>query len=175
MNTKKFNRLRRAAENGAIPYVEWESGRIAHLIRDMTAFEQRCYEKIGKALEIFSDNDRDKRALIQRIIKQERAYFLKNHNLRNDVAIESVNEEETVWEPVDVSANVVGEVLLKEKIALLAQGDPRKKTILAIWSRGCTNDSEISSLLAKRFGGNPESHRIFIQRFRSRCQSQLTA
>ncbi|WP_065643760.1 hypothetical protein [Bacillus paralicheniformis] len=172
MNTKKFNRLRRAAEHGAIPYVEWESRRIAHLIRDMTSFEQRCYEKIGKALEIFSDNGRDKRALIQRIIKKERAHFLKNHSLRNDIAIE---EGDTVWEPIDVLADVEGEVLLKEKIALLAQDDPRKKTILEIWNRGCTNDSEISSLLAERFGGNPESHRKFIRRFRLHCQDQLTA
>ncbi|WP_077736248.1 MULTISPECIES: hypothetical protein [Bacillus] len=175
MNTKKFNRLRRAAENGAIPYVEWESRRIAHLIRDMTAFEQRCYEKIGKAIEIFSGNGRDKRALIQHIIKQERDHFLKNHKLRNDVAIESINEEGNVWEPEDVSENVVGKVLLKEKVALLAQGDPRKRVILEAWIRGCTNDTDISTLLAQRFGGNAKCHRIFIQRFRSRCQSQLTA
>ena len=175
MNTKKFNRLQRAAENGAIPYVEWESRRIAHLIRDMTAFEYRCYEKIGKALEIFSDNGRDKRALIQRIIKQEKDHFLKNYNLRNDIAIESVNEEDTVWEPKDVLVDVEGDVLLKEKVALLAQDDPRKRTILEAWIRGCTNDTDISTLLAQRFGGNAKCHRIFIQRFRSRCQSQLTA
>ncbi|EME76183.1 hypothetical protein OZL92_20745 [Bacillus sonorensis] len=175
MNTKKFNRMRRAVENGAIPYVEWESRRIAHLIKDMTAFEQRCYEKIGKAIEIFSGNGRDKRALIQYIIKQERNHFLKKHKLRNDVAIEYINEEGTVWEPEDVSTNVVGEVLLKEKVALLAQGDPRKRVILEAWIRGCTNDTDISTLLAQRFGGNARSHCRFIQRFRSRCQSQLAA
>lgn len=175
MKSEKFNRLVLAAESGAIKYVTMESERIAHLITDMTSFEQRCYEKIGKALEKFADNGRQKKALIQRIIKQERSYFLKEHSLRDEVAIEAINEEATVWEPEDTLASVEGEVLLKEKAALLAQDDPRKTLILDTWIRGCTNDTEISTLLAQRFGGNARSHCRFIQRFRSNCQRELTA
>ncbi|MDR4959643.1 hypothetical protein [Bacillus sonorensis] len=175
MENQKINRMRIAAESGAIPYVLRESNRIAHLIPDFTSFEQECYQAIGYALERYLENGREKKALIQKTIRQVKARVLRNRRSRKELSIDAINEEETVWEPEDVSANVVGEVLLKEKIALLAQDDPRKKTILAIWNRGCTNDSEISSLLAKRFGGNPESHRKFIQRFRAHCQSQLTA
>ncbi|MDQ9094265.1 hypothetical protein [Bacillus licheniformis] len=175
MKEKQLNRIKIALESGAVPYVIRESERIAHLIPDFTSFEQECYWRIGKALLAFRDNGREKKALIQKIIRSVKADFLtgKKRRIRYDTSFEG--EDGTVWEPEDISANVVGEVLLKEKTALLAQDDPRKKTILAIWNRGCTNDSEISSLLAKRFGGNPESHRKFIQRFRAHCQSQLTA
>ncbi|MDI3411045.1 hypothetical protein QKW52_15230 [Bacillus sonorensis] len=69
----------------------------------------------------------EKKALIQKTIRQVKARVLRNRRSRKELSIEAINEEETVWEPEDVSANVVGEVLLKEKIALLAQDDPRKK------------------------------------------------
>lgn len=177
MKDKQFNRIKAALKSGSAPYVTRESERIAHLIPDLTSFEQECYWRIGKALMIFENNGRDKRALIQKIIRDVRTDFLsgKKRKLKNDVVIEDLNKDGTVWEPEDVLANVEGKVLLKEKVALLAQDDPRKRTILEEWIRGCTNDTDISTLLAQRFGGNAKCHRIFIQRFRSRCQSQLTA
>ncbi|WP_154059174.1 hypothetical protein [Bacillus paralicheniformis] len=175
MKEKQFNRLKLAAESGAIPYVVKESERLASIVPDFTSFEQECYQVIGRTLENLADNGREKKALIQRLIRETRHRFMKNRSKRFQVSIEELSEGESIWEPVDVLADVEGEVLLKEKIALLAQDDPRKKTILEIWNRGCTNDSEISSLLAERFGGNPESHRKFIRRFRLHCQDQLTA
>lgn len=167
--------MKLAAESGAIPYVLRESNRIAHLIPDFTSFEQECYQAIGYALERYLENGREKKALIQKTIRQVKSRVLRNRRSRRELSIEAIGDEETMWEPRDVLADVEGEVLIKEEIALLAQDDPRKNTILAIWNRGCTNDSEISSLLAKRFGGNPESHRKFIRRFRVHCQNQLTA
>ncbi|MGR3287964.1 hypothetical protein [Bacillus sonorensis] len=175
MKEKQFNRLKLAAESGAVPFVVREAEKLARITPDFTSFEQECYQVIGRTLENLSDNGREKKALIQRLIRETRHRFLKKLVKREHASLEALSEGETSWEPEDISANVVSEVLLKEKIDLLAQDDPRKKTILAIWNRGCTNDSEISSLLAKRFGGNPESHRKFIQRFRAHCQSQLTA
>ncbi|MFN2748059.1 hypothetical protein ACINLE_06940 [Bacillus sp. z60-18] len=175
MEEKQFNRLQLAADSGAIPYVVREAEKLAHLIPDFTSFEQECYQAIGYALERYVDNGREKKVLIQRTIKQVKARVLKNRRSRNEVAIEAINEEGTVWEPEDVSENVVGKVLLKEKVALLAQGDPRRTLILDTWIRGCTNDTDISTLLAQRFGGNARSHCRFIQRFRAHCQSQLTA
>ncbi|MGE9877916.1 hypothetical protein [Bacillus velezensis] len=175
MEQIQFNRLRLAAESGAIPYVLRESDRIAHLIPDLTSFEQECYQAIGRALERYLDNGREKKALIQRTIRQVKARVLRNRRSRDEIAIEAINEEGTVWEPEDTLASVEGTVLLKEKVALLAQDDERKKLILDTWIRGCTNDTEVSTLLAQRFGGNAPSHRKFIQRFRSNCQRELTA
>ncbi|MEH6974961.1 hypothetical protein [Bacillus sp. JJ675] len=127
MKEKQLNRIKIALESGAVPYVIRESERIAHLIPDFTSFEQECYWRIGKALLAFRDNGREKKALIQKIIRSVRADFLtgKKRRIRYDTSFEG--EDGTVWEPEDISANVVGEVLLKEKIALLAQDDPRKK------------------------------------------------
>ncbi|MCY9090894.1 hypothetical protein [Bacillus mojavensis] len=175
MEEKQFNRLQLAADSGAIPYVVREAEKLAHLIPDFTSFEQECYQAIGRSLENLSSNGREKKALIRQIIRETRSRFLKNRRSRNEIAIEDINEEGTVWEPVDTLASVEGEVLLKEKAALLAQDDPRKTLILDTWIRGCTNDTEISTLLAQRFGGNARSHCRFIQRFRSNCQRELTA
>lgn len=175
MDNLQFNRFKLVAESGAIPFVINESRKIEHRVSDVTSFEYECYHYIGAALDRYKDNGREKKALIQKIIREVRNRFLTNRKPRDEVSIDSIKEGENIWEPRDVLADVEGEVLLKEKIALLAQGDLRKKTILEIWNRGCTNDSEISSLLAKRFGGNPESHRKFIRRFRIHCQDQLTA
>lgn len=175
MKDKQFNRIKLAIESGSVPYVTRESNKIAHIIPDLTSFEHECYQAIGYALERYLDNGREKKALIQKTIRQVKARVLRTRRSRNELAIDSIGEERMTWEPKDVLADVEGEVLLKEKIALLAQDDPRKRTILEAWIRGCTNDSDISTLLAQRFGGNARCHRIFIQRFRSRCQTQLTA
>lgn len=64
-------------------------------------------------------------------------------------------------------------LLVKEKIALLAKGDLKKRAILIAWSDGFYNDSALSELLAQLFGGKPESHRQAIKRFRSFCQESL--
>ncbi|AZV88340.1 hypothetical protein BUN12_0076 [Bacillus amyloliquefaciens] len=175
LEQKQFNRLQLAADSGAIPYVTKEAERIAHLIPDFTSFEQECYQAIGRTLENLAENGREKKALIQRIIRETRHRFVKNRRSRDEIAIEAINEEGTVWEPEDTLASVEDAVLLKEKVALLAQDDERKKLILDTWTRGCTNDTEVSTLLAQRFGGNAPSHRKFIQRFRSNCQRELTA
>ncbi|WP_230116277.1 hypothetical protein [Bacillus velezensis] len=115
MEEKQFNRLQLAAESGAIPYVVREAEKLAHLIPDFTSFEQECYQAIGRSLENLSNNGREKKALIRQIIRETRSRFLKNRRSRNEVAIEAINEEGTVWEPVDTLASVEGEVLLKKR------------------------------------------------------------
>ncbi|MED1527863.1 hypothetical protein [Bacillus pumilus] len=174
MIKEKFNRLQMAADYGAIPYVQRESQRIAHLVPDQTSFEQRCLNSIGYWLERYEGNGRDKKALIQRIIVRERNKYLKASRKEAALSIEGMRDDGNVsWEPEDVLADVEGEVVLKEKTALLAQGDLRKEMILTNWSRGCTNNTEIAMLLAQHFGGNIEGYRKYIQRFRLKCQREL--
>ena len=85
--------------------------------------------------------------------------------------------EETTYEIEDVLANVenivIGNHAVKEKVALLAQGDYRKETVLNAWINGTTNDSEISRALACAIGGNESGHRSFVKRFRTYCRQQL--
>lgn len=180
MNKTQFNRLQLAADSGAVPWVLKESEKLAHLFRDITSFEHECYQKIGRMLDVLQDNGRDKRALIQLIIRQTRGSFFKTRKTRNDKYF-SQYEGNDWFEPADVLADVEGSALAgiedeefkKEKIALLAQGDMRKELTLKLWIRGYTNDSETSLLLAQHLGGKAESHRVFIRRFRAHCQKQL--
>ncbi len=176
LNKEKFNRLQMAADYGAIPYVQRESQRIAHLVPDQTSFEQRCLNSIGYWLERYEGNGRSKKALIQRIIVRERNKYLKASRKEAALSIEGMRDDGNVsWEPHDSLATIDDGLMAKEKIALLAQNDLRKKVILECWTDGFTNTTEISALLAQRFGGNSETHRKFIRRFQLHCQRELTA
>ncbi|WP_258395196.1 hypothetical protein [Bacillus pumilus] len=152
-----------------MPYILLESERIAGSVPDQTSFEQRTLLSVGYWLDRYRENGRDKKALIQRIIKRESIKYMKETRKRVVIAIDDS------WEPQDVLADVEGAILLKEKTALLAQGDLRKEMILKNWSRGCTNNTEIAMLLAQHFGGNIEGYRKYIQRFRLKCQRELAS
>ncbi|MCY7572461.1 MULTISPECIES: hypothetical protein [Bacillus] len=169
MDERKAYLLTLAMESGAMPYILHESDRIAGIVPDQTSFEQRTLLSIGYWLDRYRENGRDKRALIQRIIKRESIKYMKETRKRVVIAIDDS------WEPQDVLADVEGAILLKEKTALLAQGDLRKEMILKNWSRGCTNITEIAMLLAQQLGGNIEAHRKFIRRFRLYCQRVLAS
>lgn len=176
MDERKAYLLTLAMESGAMPYIHHESERIAGSVPDQTSFEQRTLLSVGYWLDRYRENGRDKRALIQRIIKRESITYLKQTKRAAALSIEGMRDEGQVsWEPQDVLADVEGEVLLKEKTALLAQGDLRKEMILMNWSRGCTNNTEIAMLLAQHFGGNIEGNRKYIQRFRLKCQRELAS
>ncbi|MDH6597583.1 hypothetical protein [Bacillus aerius] len=159
-----------------MPYIHHESERIAGSVPDQTSFEQRTLLSVGYWLDRYRENGRDKRALIQRIIKRESITYLKQTKRAAALSIEGMRDGGNIsWEPKDVLADVESEVLLKEKTALLAQGDLRKEMILTNWSRGCTNNTEIAMLLARHFGGNIEGNRKYIQRFRLKCQRELAS
>ncbi|MEK5498602.1 hypothetical protein [Bacillus sp. FSL M8-0077] len=159
-----------------MPYIHHESERIAGSVPDQTSFEQRTLLSVGYWLDRYMENGRDKRALIQRIIKRESITYLKQTKRAAALSIEGMRDDGNVsWEPKDILADVEGAILLKEKTALLAQGDLRKEMILKNWSRGCTNNTEIAMLLAQHFGGNIEGNRKYIQRFRLKCQRELAS
>lgn len=176
MDERKAYLLTLAMESGAMPYIHHESERIAGSVPDQTSFEQRTLLSVGYWLDRYMENGRDKRALIQRIIKRESITYLKQTKRAAALSIEGMRDDGNVsWEPKDILADVEGAILLKEKTALLAQGDLRKEMILKNWSRGCTNNTEIAMLLAQHFGGNIEGNRKYIQRFRLKCQRELAS
>lgn len=176
MDERKAYLLTLAMESGAMPYIHHESERIAGSVPDQTSFEQRTLLSVGYWLDRYRENGRNKRALIQRIIKRESITYLKQTKRAAALSIEGMRDEgKASWEPKDVLADVEGAILLKEKTALLAQGDLRKEMILTNWSRGCTNNTEIAMLLAQHFGGNIEGNRKYIQRFRLKCQRELAS
>lgn len=106
--------------------------------------------------------------------------YLSSEKFRNDqsslfseIVTKDDEGKEAEYEPVDVLANVESEVVAKRTIDLLAQADRRKLVILNEWANGNTIDSDISLALAREIGGNPESHRKAIHRFRIECRRAL--
>lgn len=156
-----------------------ESDRISSKVIDTSRFEERCINDLGEYLSKSDDNKRHKRYL-NYIIKRYADEALNSYKKEiADTYTEfskgnEESEEEIIFEPVDVLADVESEVRTKETIALLAQDDRRKKMILGSWTDGNDNNSKISSLLAETLGGNTESHRKYIQRFRAECREILS-
>lgn len=153
---------------------------ISSRVSNTDRVESRIMNHVGQYLLVNANNIQNKR-YIRRLIYQEVHYAL--HRVRKEQAthledLTTSNEEGQAveYEPVDVLANVAsGQLELKETITLLAKDDRRRKMILTEWMNGNTNDSDISSILADTLGGQARSHRIFVQRYRIECRTELTA
>jgi len=147
------------------------------VIVDQTKFEERCINRVARYLN--GDKSRTShRNYIERLIQQEASDYRRrgkkeDAELFTTLATFGDDGEEIEYEPEDVLADVEGEVIAKETAALLAQDDRRKELIVGSWTIGNDNNSEISRLLAQSIGGNSESHRKFIQRFRADCREML--
>ena len=158
-----------------------ESDKLTGRITDTSRFEARCINDLARYLNIDKEHRNHKRHLI-RIINRNVGEFLSTYRTEQSIpfsVIASCDEEDEDkqlgFDEVDVLANVESDVIAKEMTALLAQDDHRKKVILGNWILGNDSSSDISRLLAQTFGGNVESHRKFIQRFRKDCRESLTA
>lgn len=165
--------------NWLIERVYRESDKLLNKISDTSKFEERCINSIGEYLSLSEDNKRNKRYLIRLIDRKVKeaistTSFSKEESIYYEDTIfrTGYDEDEIEFEPEDPLARVEDEVIANETIALLAQDD-RSEKVLEAWSIGNTNSSEISSSLARTIGGNPESHRKFIQRFKIDCREKL--
>ena len=152
------------------------SDNIRHKIVDQTKFEARCFRRLAEYLSKDPNNIKNK-LYIERIIMQVASTSITDKFKKEYAELIIDGNEETSYEIEDVLANVenivIGNDEVKEKVALLAQGDYRKETVLNAWINGNTNDSEISRALACAIGGNESGHRSFVKRFRTHCRQQL--
>jgi hypothetical protein len=199
MNDSQLNTLALQAKEGCksskeallrwfIPKVTNISREIWYLINDECAFENDCYGRFDTAIKRFNPNQGNFSYLVYLSLRQCRNKYVTDPKRKSQRSKLSYLEElapkddsgaARVNEPEDVLADVEGSVLdkysIKEKIALLAKGDPKKVTILKAWVNGYDNDSEIAQLLAQLYGGKSESHRQTIKRFRTSCKAALSA
>lgn len=160
--------------------LEWvysESDKLRNSLSDQTLFETRCISRLGEYLNKDSSNIKNKRYLkkiIKEVAKSSLELFKKeNYQIFSELITEDPEGKTVEFEPIDVLADVESEVIKKETAALLAQGDCRKKKIVELWIIGNTNNAYISRTLARSFGGNEESHRKYIQRFKQSCREFL--
>jgi hypothetical protein len=166
------------------PFIQRMSNEIWYLLRDETSFEQACYRKVVNAANSFDPMaGRSFRNYVIHKLNGVRNKYLTNTKYlikakthsKNVVSIEALasRDDGTPYEVIDDLAVVDDGLIVNEKIALLAEDDSRKLAILNAWSNGEYNDSDTALFLAKRCGGNSESHRKFINRFRTTCQKAL--
>src|SRR5690625_3965587 len=139
---------------------------------DQTHFEERCIKRIARYLKEDRNRLKNKR-YIKSMVKREASDYIKwcrkeEASMFSEIDLTD-DEEDLEFDPMDVLANVESEVIAKEMTALLAQGDHRKKVILGYWTIGNTNHALISRLLAQTMGGDKETHRKAINRFRKDC------
>lgn len=163
-----------------VELVSAASEKIWYKVPDVTAFEHRCYRNIGMA--IMRGDVRSIIGLTMYHIRRAASLHIKSTKYETPQSLNATGkyDDEGNKEPIeviDVLADVEQLLIEKEseieKVALLAQDDDRKKVILRLWTSGVSNTSEISRLLAQSFGGNKETHRKFINRFKLQCQKHL--
>jgi len=163
-----------------IPIVQRISQNIWHLLRDQSSFEQKCYRTLLREMSRFDTSRGVFHDFILWKFRGIKSDYIKNHGIRRErlssiEALASASEDgKKGFDIKDDLAIVESEPLLNEKVALLAEGDPRKLSVLNVWKLGFYNDSDTALLLAERHGGNSESQRKFITRFKTKCQIALS-
>jgi hypothetical protein len=192
LNNNQFNRVVDSALSGCeystahikvyfSRFIERISMRSWHLLNDPCKFEDDCYHIIEDSIQRFDRRKGDFVSMVKyRIYRWEAKQIKRQANRVNKfelVYTDAHGAENQSLQLTDILADVEETVIKKvdtqRKITLLAKGDRRKSFILNLWGAGYTNESEISTILANRFGGNSHSHRKYIQRFRKKCQESL--
>jgi len=154
--------------------------RVSHQVANTERIERRATARIGEYLKS-GEGTYLNRKHITRLIYQETSFALK-HSRREyamhlaDLTLDDGEGQAIEYDPEDVLADSnSGALELEETITLLAKDDRRNKMILNAWANGHTEAKEISCILADALGGNSESHRKHIQRFKKSCRTELTA
>lgn len=142
-------------------------------------FEESCFSRIDYVVRTFSPEKGDVYKLVMWNLRE----LLKQHRKRFSARPKVLSMSNTVGESgaelgtqiIDDSASAIidDKLMVNEKIALIAKGDPRKEMILKLWACGIDETKHIARVLAKNCGGNISSHRIYTHRFRARCRKAL--
>lgn len=165
--------------NSINPIIERTSRELERFVEDSTKFDCRMALKVKKLIETFDKEKHDFYSAVKAIASKEKADFLRRRSRKGQhVSMDKLESPEGAdvggYQFRDTRTNTEEEVLLKEKIALLTQGDSRKEIIVSEWSKGVQDDKSIALLLTQQFGGSIHTQRSFLQRFRLKCRSLLT-
>lgn len=152
------------------PWFEKASNEVFHFVSDVSKFEARLAMKLERAIREYDENSKlSFKSFAIRIINREKRFIIsRNMHKPQRLSLEYLDEmsaEQGGFQLRDEAPPVETYIIVKEKVALLAQGDVRKATILRQWANG-ENDTEISKVLAHLFGGKAASHYRYISRFR---------
>jgi len=149
---------------------------VSHIITNTDKLESRIYRQVGDYLSLGKYSF----GWIQHLINREIKLALEQFGTQNIVVFSDMTNrndfgESLEFEPEDLLAQggetVIENISLNEKIARLA-ADDRELFTLNAWANGFS-DPQVYTTLARHFGGNKESHRKFVQRFKEKCQKRL--
>jgi hypothetical protein len=194
MNKQRVNSMVLAYQNGdetafreifdAInPMIERASREVEPFIEDFTKFDCRVVREIERLIKSFQYGSHDFMSSVKAVIERNKAQYIRRDSRKSSARVsmsklEDGNKEsesdDNLGYQFKSTANTEDDVLFKERVTLLAQGDPRRKVILEQWSRGA-EDLAISELLAQLFGGKSTGHRSFIKRFKTECRDRLAS
>lgn len=161
------------------PLIEKASEEITWCMKDPTKFDCRIVIKLKKLLTTLNRNEDSFLGIAKDLIRREKWDFISRRaDIVDEFSLEEMQKEGDGSEGLgyqfkDPLARVEEDVIHKERVSLLSQGNPKKEFILNQWSKGA-NDMSISEALSGLFGGNSESHRKFITRFKTGCRKTLT-
>lgn len=195
MNDQQLNSFATLAQQGDLQamweikgyfqsFIEELSDYSRNYIKSQEKFEEECYKILDETVYEFIPSRGNFRQLAVQSIKRRLGRARKRHQAaleRYGISIISLTEQPTSdgsdeiveFDVEDRLATVDSNLLLNEKIASLAGSDSRKLAILNLWTQPNTTDSHIAHLLAQMFGGNAESHRRYVNRFKSQCKVAL--
>lgn len=188
MNNRQLNNLALKAKYGCEESL-WElkgvflskihdlSNRNWHSIRNEESFEESCFTQIDRAVSAFNPKRGNFYTSVMirlrcLLMKSRRRFSEKPQvlSLSDKIGSTDIELELAV---IDESTVIDDRLMVNEKIALLAKGDPRKEMILKLWASGVNKTKYIAGVLAKNQGGNIPSHETYVHRFRARCRKAL--
>ena len=187
MNNEQLNSLALTAQKGCVhsneailgvfvPIINDVVNKVWYRVKDESLLRYSCFKVLEWSIKSFDASKGNFYNYALRNIKRTRNAHLKRResNWKENAPLELDEEERSPINFIrDVLADVEDEVLIREKVALLAEGDPRRMAILNQWMRGCTNASDLARYLADTFGGDPKNHRVEVHRFKIKCQKAL--
>ncbi len=189
MNKAQINSLVLAYQNGdetamanlfdfINPMIEQASREVEPYLDDFTKFDCRVVREIKRLMDNFEYGKHDFISGVKTQISLSKARFIrrdsrKNGNYVSMTTLEGDGGDDNLGFQFKSNSDVESEVAFTERVTELAQGDPRRETILLQWSKG-SEDLAISELLAQLYGGKATGHRSFIKRFKTECRNILS-
>lgn len=164
-------------DEGTISYIYKVVDEVSRVIENTEKLEENIYSQLKKYFEheVHRTWKRIK-YLIDREVKKARERFRLETKVFSEIGVTSDDGSELIYDPVDelalISRMVEGKEDIKKVISLAT--DDRKRIALNGLMDGETV-TQVSETLERRFGGNSETHRKFITRFRKDCRSAVNA
>lgn len=166
-------------DKSVMRYLREKVDQVSYAITYVDKLEKNIFEQL---VSYYEANQKRSIKRIKYLIDREIVQALKRYSTEKIVVFSDMTStddfgESSFEEPEDmlarVSETVIDNISLKEKISGLASTDS-ERFVLNAWIEGLS-DKAIAAELALHFGGKASSKRIWVQRFRTKCQRKLVA